>query len=182
MREELDRLSTSRRGTAARDGATLRAARRLNRASGVWRPRCCWTARWSTTAAVLPTRRCTSRCSSQALHWRSVRTESPINGLRRTGCGRWCIARGNHRPAGNGVPRLQPAETSGSWSWQNLFYGAPLGAPMAILLAGLLGTAAEAARDNPPHRARVLGFPAGRLLSVVSGLGMLVPRVVHNAE
>lgn len=61
----------------------------------------------------------------------------------------------------------------GAGSWQNLFYGAPVGAPMAILLAGLLGSAAEAVRDNPPHRARVLGVPAGRLLSAVSGLGLL---------
>ena len=57
--------------------------------------------------------------------------------------------------------------------WQNLFYGAPLGAPMAILLAGLLGSAAEAVRDNPAHRARVFGLPAGRLLSAISGLGLL---------
>lgn len=61
----------------------------------------------------------------------------------------------------------------GGSAWQNLFYGAPVGAPMAILLAGLLGSAAEAVRDNPPHRARVLGMPAGRLLSAVSGLGLL---------
>jgi hypothetical protein len=31
----------------------------------------------------------------------------------------------------------------GRLDWQNLFYGAPVGAPMAILLARLLGTAAE---------------------------------------
>jgi hypothetical protein len=60
----------------------------------------------------------------------------------------------------------------GSLAWQNLFYGAPLGAPMAILLSGLLGTAEEV-RDNPPRRARVLGWNAGRVLSFVSGAGML---------
>jgi hypothetical protein len=61
----------------------------------------------------------------------------------------------------------------GTLSWQNLFYGAPLGAPMAILLSGLLGTAAEEVRDNPPGRARVLGWHAGRLLSFISGAGLL---------
>jgi hypothetical protein len=62
----------------------------------------------------------------------------------------------------------------GRLAWQNLFYGAPLGAPVAILLAGLLGTAAEQVRDNPrPERARLLGLPAGRVLAAISGLGML---------
>ncbi|WP_146101769.1 hypothetical protein [Rhodopila globiformis] len=62
----------------------------------------------------------------------------------------------------------------GRLAWQNLFYGAPLGAPMAILLAGLLGTAAEQVRDNPRHgKARLFGLPAGRMLAGLSGLGLL---------
>jgi hypothetical protein len=63
----------------------------------------------------------------------------------------------------------------GRLAWQNLFYGAPLGAPVAILLAGLLGTAAEQVRDNPRHERppRLLGLPAGRVLAALSGLGML---------
>lgn len=74
---------------------------------------------------------------------------------------------------GTGFHIYNVVKRPGAASWQNLFYGAPIGAPMAILLAGLLGSAAEAVRDNPPHRARVLGLPAGRLLSAVSGLGLL---------
>ena len=62
----------------------------------------------------------------------------------------------------------------GRLSWQNLFYGAPLGAPMAILLAGLLGTAAEWVRDTPGHKPpRLFGMPAGRALAALSGLGLL---------
>ena len=62
----------------------------------------------------------------------------------------------------------------GGLAWQNLFYGAPVGAPMAILLAGLLGAAAEEVRHTSGgHLPHVLGFPAGRLLAVVSGLGLL---------
>jgi len=57
---------------------------------------------------------------------------------------------------------------------QTLFYGAPVGPPMAILLAGLLGTAAKRVRDNPGHQApRLLGLPAGRMLAALSGLGLL---------
>ena len=74
---------------------------------------------------------------------------------------------------GTGFHIYNVLKRPGTASWQNLFYGAPVGAPMAILLAGLLGSAAEAVRDNPPHRARVLAMPAGRLLSAVTGLGLL---------
>jgi hypothetical protein len=38
-------------------------------------------------------------------------------------------------------------------SWLNLLYGAPLGAPMALLLSGLLGFAAERVRNHPPPAA-----------------------------
>jgi hypothetical protein len=74
---------------------------------------------------------------------------------------------------GTGFHVYNVLKRPGAASWQNLFYGAPIGAPMAILLAGLLGSAAEAVRDNPAHRARVFGLPAGRLLSAISGLGLL---------
>ncbi|MDR3533487.1 MAG: hypothetical protein P4L90_23375 [Rhodopila sp.] len=62
----------------------------------------------------------------------------------------------------------------GRLDWQNLFYGAPVGAPMAILLAGLLGSAAEWVRDTPNHMPpRLFGIPAGRALAALSGLGLL---------
>ncbi len=61
----------------------------------------------------------------------------------------------------------------GRLAWQNLFYGAPIGAPFAILLSGLLGSAAERIRNSPPGRARVLGLPAGRLMAAVTGIGLL---------
>jgi hypothetical protein len=73
---------------------------------------------------------------------------------------------------GTGFHGYNVLKRPGRLSWQNLFYGAPLGAPMAILLAGLLGSAAEQVRGNPPSRARVFGLPAGRLLAAVAGLGL----------
>lgn len=61
----------------------------------------------------------------------------------------------------------------GGWSWLNLFYAAPIGAPMALALAGLLGRGAEQVRDTPQHgRARVLGLPAGRMLAAVTAVGL----------
>jgi hypothetical protein len=61
----------------------------------------------------------------------------------------------------------------GGWSWLNLFYAAPIGAPMALALAGLLGRGAERVRDTAPTRkATVLGLPAGRMLAAVSAAGI----------
>jgi hypothetical protein len=174
MRDELDRLSAFLRHPDARDGATLRAARRLNRASGVL------------ASSVL--------LDSAVEHYRgSFANPAMYAPLIVSSLTLAISAHGtaDKRPAAHRVRQVvygagaatgllgtafhlyNVLKRPGAWSWQNLFYGAPLGAPLAILLAGVLGTAAEAVRDNPPHRARVLGFPAGRLLSAISGLGML---------
>jgi len=62
----------------------------------------------------------------------------------------------------------------GGFSWQNLFYGSPLGAPAAVALAGLLGYYSERLRENEPGEpARVFGLRAGRALAALSSLGML---------
>ncbi len=61
----------------------------------------------------------------------------------------------------------------GQWSWLNLFYAAPIGAPMALALSGLLGRGAERVRDIAPYRrATVLGLPAGRMLAGVAAAGL----------
>lgn len=62
----------------------------------------------------------------------------------------------------------------GGVTWNNLFYAAPIGAPMALVLSGLLGFAAERVRDAPPRtRPTIFGLPAGRLLSGFTALGLL---------
>ncbi|MGA8078505.1 MAG: hypothetical protein WB868_14105 [Xanthobacteraceae bacterium] len=61
----------------------------------------------------------------------------------------------------------------GGWSWLNLFYAAPIGAPMALALAGLIGRGAEQVRDTAPlDDATVLGLPAGRMLAAVTAAGL----------
>jgi hypothetical protein len=61
----------------------------------------------------------------------------------------------------------------GGMSWHNLFYAAPIGAPAALMLAGLLGRGAERVRDTPVwRRATVLGLPAGRMLAGVAAMGI----------
>jgi hypothetical protein len=73
---------------------------------------------------------------------------------------------------GLGFHAYNVSKRPGRLSWHNLFYGAPIGAPFALVLSGLLGRGAEKVRDNAAGEAKVLGFPAGRLLAAVSSLGL----------
>lgn len=76
--------------------------------------------------------------------------------------------------AGTGFHVYNVARRPGGMVWQNLFYGAPVGAPAAILLSGLLGFYSERVRE---HRVgttpRVFGLPAGRALAALTGAGLL---------
>ena len=75
--------------------------------------------------------------------------------------------------AGLGFHSYNIAKRPGRWSWSNLFYAAPIGAPIALALAGLLGRGAERVRDSKPYRrATVVGFPAGRMLAAVAAAGL----------
>ncbi|KWV57056.1 hypothetical protein AS156_03590 [Bradyrhizobium macuxiense] len=58
----------------------------------------------------------------------------------------------------------------GGLSWLNLFYAAPVGAPMALLLAGVLGRGAERIRDD--EACTILGYPAGKALGLVTSAGL----------
>jgi hypothetical protein len=53
----------------------------------------------------------------------------------------------------------------GGLSWLNLFYAAPIGAPIALVLAGVLGKGAEAARHSRERE-------TGRLLAALSAAGI----------
>jgi hypothetical protein len=65
------------------------------------------------------------------------------------------------------------AKRTGGFSWQNVFYAAPLGAPAALSLSGLLGAAAERMRATAPAlRPRLLGIPAGRALAALTSIGL----------
>ena len=76
--------------------------------------------------------------------------------------------------AGTGFHFWNVSQKPGRFTWQNLFYGAPLGAPMAIGLSGLLGFFSERVRDTPAGETpRLFGLPAGRVIGAVSGAGMI---------
>ncbi len=61
----------------------------------------------------------------------------------------------------------------GGWSWHNLFYAAPIGAPMALLFSGALGAVAERLRDEPAREPQLFGMPAGRALGLLVSAGLV---------
>ncbi|HEX4740579.1 MAG TPA: hypothetical protein VH353_04530 [Caulobacteraceae bacterium] len=62
----------------------------------------------------------------------------------------------------------------GGFGAQNLFYSAPIGAPAALMISGALGFLAERTRDNAPGAApTIAGLPAGRALAGATGVGLI---------
>lgn len=60
----------------------------------------------------------------------------------------------------------------GGFSWHNLFYGAPLGAPLTLLLSGALGAVGEQLRNQPAVDPRLFGMPAGKALALAASIGL----------
>ena len=75
---------------------------------------------------------------------------------------------------GTGFHVYNVGKKSGGFSWQNLFYRAPLGAPMAILLSGLIGYCSERVRETPDGATpTIFDVPAGRAMAAVTSGGLL---------
>lgn len=74
---------------------------------------------------------------------------------------------------GTGFHLYNVTKRTGGWSWNNLFYAAPLGAPTALLLSGGLGAIGERLRDQPADAPRLLGMPAGRALALAVSAGLI---------
>jgi hypothetical protein len=71
--------------------------------------------------------------------------------------------------AGTGFHFYNVTKRPGGWSWLNLFYAAPLGAPAALSLAGALGGIAERLRGD----SALFGFRPGTLIARLVSLGLL---------
>ena len=75
--------------------------------------------------------------------------------------------------AGFGFHVYNILKRPGGLSWLNLFYSAPIGAPGALILTGLLGGAAE--RIGRPRRRRwieTMRPPLGRVVALISAAGI----------
>ncbi len=58
----------------------------------------------------------------------------------------------------------------GGFGWLNLFYGAPLGAPPALAVSGLLGLCAEELQNAPDGSTKLRGFSAGRVIAALNAV------------
>lgn len=75
---------------------------------------------------------------------------------------------------GTGFHLYNVTKKVGGFNWQNLFYSAPLGAPAAMSLSGLIGFLAERVRDNEPQGdPEVFGLPAGRVVAAGTAASLL---------
>jgi hypothetical protein len=70
---------------------------------------------------------------------------------------------------GTGFHFYNVMKRPGGWSWLNLFYAAPLGAPVALSLAGMLGGIAERLRGGRAP----FGLLPGRLIARLVSLGLV---------
>jgi hypothetical protein len=86
-----------------------------------------------------------------------------------------CAAAGAIGAAGLGFHLYNVTKRPGGFSWHNLFYGAPLAAPAALALSGVLGFVAQAAgRFSRAARRRLLaGLGAIGLFGTVLEAGLL---------
>ncbi len=74
---------------------------------------------------------------------------------------------------GAGFHLYNVVKREGGFGWLNLFYAAPLAAPMGITFAGLFGLAAsQLASRQGERRPRLLGLPAGPLLAGAAAAGL----------
>lgn len=74
--------------------------------------------------------------------------------------------------AGTAFHLYNVTKRPGGFSWHNLFYGAPLGAPMSLLLSGALGAVGEQLRNEPAVNPRLFGMPAGKALALAASIGL----------
>jgi len=75
---------------------------------------------------------------------------------------------------GTGFHLYNVSKRPGGLGWSNLFYAAPLGAPSALVLSGLLGYYAERLRNASGDREpRVFGLTAGRSVALMAVGGLL---------
>jgi hypothetical protein len=161
--------------TAPRGRAAVHAARRMNRAAGVIAASVLadsaiehYRGSFHNKAMVAPLVTATLSLAA-SLHGNA--DEQPAAHRMRDGVYAAAALTGL---AGTGFHLFNITQKPGGFSWQNLFYSAPLGAPAALILSGLMGFLAERVRDTVPGRPPTIGgLSAGRVVAVVTSLGLL---------
>ncbi len=75
---------------------------------------------------------------------------------------------------GTGFHLYNITKKPGGLCWQNLFYSAPIGAPVALSLSGLMGFLSERVRDNQPGTPPTVGgYSAGRAVAALTAASLI---------
>jgi hypothetical protein len=74
---------------------------------------------------------------------------------------------------GSGFHTYNISKREGGWRWMNLFYGAPLAAPMGLVFAGLFGLAADRLLQSDGPGPEILGLSLGKALALGSATGLM---------
>lgn len=170
------RTSTPRPAIAVPgEAATVRAARRLNRAAGMIAGSVLADSAMEHYRGDFHNRAMWTPIVSAAL---SVAVSIHGNTDRRSGAhrGRDLVyaAAGLTGVIGTGFHLYNITKKPGGLCWQNLFYSAPIGAPAALSLSGLMGFLSERVRANVPGtQPKVAGYSAGRAVAALTGASLL---------
>lgn len=160
-------------GAGGRNSASALAARRLNTSSALLSLSVLadssiehYRGMFHNRAMFVPL---TVAAATLATSLHGVRTRSPEAHRLRHAVAATAAATG---VIGGGFHLYNVTKREGGFSWLNLFYGAPLGAPYALILAGLMGTAAEHVRGSRRGRLKLFGMRAGPTLTAMTSGGL----------
>jgi hypothetical protein len=156
-------------------GAAVRAARRMNRAAGVIAASVLadsavehYRGSFHNKAMVTPL---VAATLSLAVSTHGNADKRPVAHRARDGVYAAAAVTGL---VGTGFHIFNISKKPGGFSWQNLFYSAPLGAPTALTLSGAMGFLAERVRDTTPGVApTIAGVSAGRAVAAATSVGLL---------
>jgi hypothetical protein len=154
---------------------TVRAAQRLNRAAGTLAASVLFDSAMEHYRGAFHNKAMVTPLVTSALSL-FVSAHGHFDGERGAHRGRDAVyaAAGLTGLIGTGFHLYNIGKKPGGLTWQNLFYQAPVGAPMAIALSGMLGFLSERLRGNrSDDEPTILGLPAGRLLGAMTSLGLM---------
>ncbi len=101
----------------------------------------------------------------------ATRSEKEAHGLRIASYGAAMVI----GMLGTGFHLYNITKKPGGLCWENLFYQAPIGAPAALSLSGLLGLAAEGIRNHKDGEEgpKLLGLPAAQAVAGLASIGLM---------
>jgi hypothetical protein len=168
-------MLASRTASAPAQTATVKAARRLNRAAGMIAASVLADSGMEHYRGSFHNKAMWTPLISSALSLAvSVHGHRDKKHGARRGRDLVYAAAGLTGIVGTGFHLYNITKKPGGFSWQNVFYSAPIGAPAALSLSGLMGFLSERVRDNEPGiDPTIAGYSAGRVVAALTSASLL---------